>query len=80
MLTDDRDGLRRGNVVARIPVVVPTSSVEVFLDDLLPARQSVTSAHRDSLRQRRNLSPQESSPALLQSLGDMQLRSAVVPF
>jgi len=45
MLADHRDGLGRGDVEAWRPVVLPLGSVEVFFDDLLPSRKSVTSAH-----------------------------------
>jgi len=33
------------DVISRRPVVLPIGSIEVFLDDLLPARKSVASAH-----------------------------------
>ncbi len=45
MLADDRDWLGRRDVVARRPVVLPIGSLEVFLDDLLPPRESVATAH-----------------------------------
>jgi len=45
MLTDDWDWLGRGDIVPRTPIILPISSVEVFLDDLLPPRQSVPTAH-----------------------------------
>ena len=45
MLADHRDRLGRGDVVPRRPVVIPMGSIEVFLDKLLPPRQSVSSAH-----------------------------------
>ncbi len=46
MLADDRDGLRGGDVIAWHPVIVVGKNVEVFGDDLLTARESVTAAHR----------------------------------
>ena len=44
MLPDNRDLLGRRDIEPRGPVVLPIGSVEVFLDDLLPLRQSVTSS------------------------------------
>ena len=44
MLSDDGNGLRRGDVVPRNPIVVAAGG-EVFLNDLLVSRQSVSSAH-----------------------------------
>lgn len=46
MLPDHRDWLRGSDVVAGTPIVIPRGSLEVFLDDLLPPRQSVTPAHQ----------------------------------
>lgn len=45
MLPHDRNGLCRSDVVPRRPVVSPIGSVKLFLDDLLPSRKSVASAH-----------------------------------
>ena len=44
MLADDWNGLSRSDVVARLPVVFE-GSVEVLFDDLLTARESVSTAH-----------------------------------
>ena len=52
MLADNRNGLGRGDVVARSPIVLPSGSVEVFLDDLLPPRESVSSAHGKIMAER----------------------------
>ena len=41
MLPYHRDGLGRGDVISWRPVVLPLGAVEVFLDDLLPPRESV---------------------------------------
>jgi hypothetical protein len=40
-----RDGLGRSDVVARIPVVIPRGAAKVFLNDLLPPRESVAAAN-----------------------------------
>ncbi len=45
MLADHWDGLSWSDVIAWIPVVFPVGSIEMFLDDLFPPRQSVASAH-----------------------------------
>jgi hypothetical protein len=45
VMANDRDWLGGSNVVSRRPVIVPCRAVEVFLDDLLSPRQSVTPAH-----------------------------------
>ena len=47
MLPHDRNGLCRGDVETGIPVVGVRGHVEVFLDKLLPTRQSVASAHAE---------------------------------
>jgi hypothetical protein len=44
ILPDYWNGLRRGDVESRRPVV-PRSSLEIPLDELLPARQSIATAH-----------------------------------
>jgi hypothetical protein len=44
MLTDYRYGLRWRYVVTRDPVVVAVG-VKIFLDELFPPRESVSSAH-----------------------------------
>ena len=44
MLTDYRYGLRWRDVVARVPVVF-AGGVKIFLDELFPPRESVSSAH-----------------------------------
>lgn len=46
MLPDHRDWLRGRDVVARVPIASPRGGIELYLDDLLSARQSVASAHR----------------------------------
>ena len=51
MLADHWNGLSRRDVVAGRPVVIPRSRVEVFLDDLPPARQPVSTAHGLTLLQ-----------------------------
>lgn len=48
MLAYHGDRLRRGNVVTRIPVLF-AGSIEVLFNDLLPAGNSISSAHRKSL-------------------------------
>jgi hypothetical protein len=45
VLPDNRNLLGRRDIVARTPIVIPRGSLEVLLDDLLPPRQSVASAH-----------------------------------
>jgi hypothetical protein len=45
MLANNRNGLSRGDVVTRIPILF-AGSVEVLFNDLLPPRSSVPSAHR----------------------------------
>jgi hypothetical protein len=60
MLADHWDKLGRRNVVPWRPVVLPIGSVEVFLDDLLPPRQPVSTAHGRSLWQ---ISPSSSGRA-----------------
>ncbi len=45
VLPDDWHTLRRCDVVARTPVCFTGHTIEVLLDDLLPSRQSVASAH-----------------------------------
>ena len=45
ILANDWDWLSRGNVVARSPFASVWHCVEVFVDKLLPSRQSVSSAH-----------------------------------
>lgn len=47
MLADHRDGLSWGDVVPWRPVVLPIGGVEAFLNDLLPPRQPVTTAHAE---------------------------------
>ena len=44
MLTNYRYGLRWRDVVARAPVVAAVG-VKIFLDELFPPRESVSSAH-----------------------------------
>jgi len=46
MLANDRDGLSRGDVVSRIPILF-AGSVEVLFNNLLPPRRPVSSAHRE---------------------------------
>jgi hypothetical protein len=45
MLTDDRNRLSGNDVVSWRPIVLPVGRIEVFFDDPLTARQSVTPAH-----------------------------------
>jgi hypothetical protein len=45
VLANDRDGLGRGNVEARIPIFLPRDAIEVLFNDLLSPRQSITAAH-----------------------------------
>ena len=45
VLPDYGNGLGRGDVVPRIPIVFPRIAVKVFLNDLLPPRQSIAPAH-----------------------------------
>lgn len=45
MLADDRDRLGRRNVIARAPDFLAGDAIEVFLDNLLPPRQSVAPTH-----------------------------------
>jgi hypothetical protein len=42
---NDRDKLGRCDIVARIPVLLPRGTVEILLNNLLPPRESVPSAH-----------------------------------
>ena len=46
VLADHRNSLRGGDIVAGSPVLIPRWALEMFLDDLLPSRQSITSAHK----------------------------------
>ena len=48
MLPHDRNGLCRGDVEAWRPIVLPIGSVEVLLDDLLPPRESIATAHEEN--------------------------------
>jgi hypothetical protein len=41
VLSHDRNGLRRRNIETWRPIVVPTLGLEVLLNDLLSARESV---------------------------------------
>jgi hypothetical protein len=52
MLADHRDWLGRGDIVPRTPMILPIRSVEVFLDDLLPPRQLVPTAHGEIISDR----------------------------
>jgi hypothetical protein len=52
MLTDYRYGLRWRDVVARDAVVVALG-VKIFLDELFPPRESVSSAHVPIMADRR---------------------------
>lgn len=85
MLADHRDWLRGSDVVSRIPVVVPRSRVEIFLDKLLPSRQSVSTAHGAKLSQKRTAAPHESlasGPAVFHNFSRMTLalvRSPALP-
>src|SRR5579872_2806500 len=45
MPPDHWNGLRRGDVVARRPVLLPIGSIEVLLDDLLASGKPESSAH-----------------------------------
>jgi hypothetical protein len=47
MLADDWNGLGGGDVVARSPVGFVGSAVEIFLDNLLSPRESISAAHRE---------------------------------
>src|SRR5438552_16538807 len=51
MLADHRYGLRGSDVVSRTPAFVLRVAVEIFLDDLLPPRESVPPAHGQRLWQ-----------------------------
>jgi hypothetical protein len=44
MLPNYGYGLGWSDVVARIPVIIPRSSLEILLDDLLPLREPIPSA------------------------------------
>ena len=46
-LITGRDGVGGRDIVARVPVLVPSGSVEIFLDDLLPPREPVATAHAE---------------------------------
>src|SRR5262249_693794 len=48
LLANKWDKLRRSDVVARVPVLVPRVGVEVFLDDLLSAGESIATTHLNS--------------------------------
>lgn len=52
MLTDDRNWLSRCDVVARVPIIVPRDTVEIFLDKRLSSRESVASAHGEIMTDR----------------------------
>jgi len=58
ILANDWDRLGGGNVVARNPVFVPRGAVEIFLDKLLPSRQSVASAHGGIMADSEGSNPQ----------------------
>jgi hypothetical protein len=45
VLADDRNRLRRSEVVPRTPVALPRIRGEVLFEELLPPRQSIVSAH-----------------------------------
>jgi hypothetical protein len=49
MLADNGHRLGWSDIEPRVPIVVPRIAVEMFLDDLLPPRQSVTPAHEEVL-------------------------------
>jgi hypothetical protein len=45
MLPDDWNLLSWGDILAAAPVLIARDRIELFLDDLLSSRQSVSSAH-----------------------------------
>jgi len=77
MLADDRNGLSRSDVVPRSPIIV-TRSVEVLLDDLLSARESVAATHWEQLWQI-NAVHRAGSSCLLSSI-QLRMRAFVEGF
>ena len=66
MLANHWNGLGRGDVVPRVPVVLPIGSVEVLLDDLFSPGQSVAAAHWEIMADRVSVSPAMTASFLCQ--------------
>ena len=72
MLANDRDGLGGGDVVARCPVFLAWGYVEVLLDQLLPPRQPIASAHGEIMADRTETNQSQAVKLTILSMTSMR--------